>query len=78
MWSHPSPPCAAFSQLRLTVKCSALFKQVSQFVPEENDVLFAHDITDCGVVNQLLQLIRRLGMSGIQLIIIDKKGRYND
>ena len=47
-------------------------------MPEENDVLFAHDITDYGVVNQLLQLIRRLGMSGIQLIIIDKKGRYND
>jgi len=47
-------------------------------VTEEKDVLFAHDITDCGVVSQLLQLIRRLGMSGIKLINFDKKGRFKE
>ena len=38
---------------------------------------FDHGNADCGVVRHLLQLIRRLGMSGIQLINSSKNESFN-
>jgi len=47
-------------------------------VGDKRMIIFSHGIAGCGVVSLLLQLIWRLGMSGLRLIKVSNIGRFNE